>query len=126
MSSLVEKKGFSYAFDPSACEDCGGKCCIGKSGSIRIFRGDIAKISSYLEVDTDTLMKLYVFKSGYRYLIKEVRRGDSYECIFFDTVSKGCKIYGARPLQCSSFPFWDYYRDRVDELKQECVGVIDV
>ena len=33
-------------------------------------------------------------------------------------------IYDARPNQCITFPFWDYYKTRLDELKQECPGII--
>lgn len=35
-------------------------------------------------------------------------------------------IYEVRPTQCRTFPFWDYFKTRVDELKLECPGVVDV
>jgi hypothetical protein len=32
-------------------------------------------------------------------------QGRTYNCIFWD--SKGCKVYEDRPIQCSTYPFWD-------------------
>ena len=69
-------------------------------------------------------MKKYLFKKGYKYSLKEIKYNDSHECIFYDRDINGCKIYEARPSQCITFPFWDYYKTRVDELKQECPGII--
>jgi Fe-S-cluster containining protein len=68
---------------------------------------------------------LYLFKKVYKYSIKELKYNNSYECIFYDRISNGCGIYDARPNQCKTFPFWDYYKTRITELKQECPGIID-
>ena len=63
-------------------------------------------------------------KKGYKYSIKEQLFNGSYECIFYDRKSNGCGIYDARPTQCKTFPFWDYYKQRVDELQLECPGIV--
>ncbi|MBF0985426.1 MAG: YkgJ family cysteine cluster protein, partial [Campylobacter sp.] len=34
--NLLRQNGFSYEFDASECELCGGKCCTGESGYIWI------------------------------------------------------------------------------------------
>jgi len=125
MSTLVSKEGFDYAFNPSACESCAGKCCTGDSGYIYVAKVEIETIAKLLKLDTREFVQNYLFKKMYKYSIKEKQVGDSYECIFYNSKTNGCTIYEARPLQCRTFPFWDYYKKRVDELKLECPGIID-
>ena len=126
MSTLIKKEGFSYAFNPLACESCQGKCCTGESGYIYVNKTEIEKIANHLELDVRDFVNKYLFKKMYKYSIKEKKIGDSYECIFYDALSNGCTIYEARPIQCKTFPFWDYYKKRVDELKLECPGITNV
>ena len=126
MSTLMKEDGFDYSFNPSACENCEGKCCTGESGYIYVSKSEIENIALILEMDVKEFINKYLFKKMYKYSIKEKKNGDSYECIFYDSTKNGCTIYDARPLQCKTFPFWDYYKTRVDELKLECPGISDV
>ena len=125
MSDLIRKEGFSYAFDPSKCESCEGRCCTGESGYIYLTQDEIVGIAKLLKLDTQTFIDTYLYKKGYKYSIKEVVVGLSNDCIFYDRKTNGCKIYEARPLQCRTFPFWDYFKHRIGELKQECPGIVD-
>ena len=126
MPTITKKDDFSYGFDENACSTCKGKCCTGESGYIYVTKAEIENISEHLCLDIKDFMQQYLFKKSYKYSIKEIKFGESHECIFYDRESNGCKIYEARPLQCKTFPFWDYYKTRVEELKLECPGVIDV
>ena len=126
MSTIIKKDGFSYAFDFSACNTCAGRCCTGESGYIYVTKTEIESISSLLNLNVNDFVREYLFKKLYKYSIKERKVGESYECIFYDKESNGCTIYEARPLQCRTFPFWDYYKQRVSELKLECPGIVDV
>ena len=123
MSNIMNQEGYSYSFNPMACECCQGRCCTGDSGYIYVTKDEILNIAELLELDVNTFVKEYLFKKGYKYSIKEMKYNDSYECVFYNRESNGCNIYDARPLQCKTFPFWDYYKTRVDELKLECPGV---
>lgn len=125
MSNIMKKEGYNYAFDPRACESCQGRCCTGESGYIYVTKNEIFSIAELLELDVNEFASKYLFKKMYKYSIKEQKFGDSYECVFYNRESNGCNIYDARPLQCRTFPFWDYYKTRVDELKLECPGIID-
>jgi len=125
MSNITTKESFPYAFDSSACATCQGRCCTGESGYIYVTKDEIRNIAEVLKIDINELRVKYLFKKGYKYSIKELKCNDSYECVFYDRESNGCKIYNARPSQCKTFPFWDYYKTRVDELKEECPGIID-
>ena len=125
MSTLMKQDGFDYLFNPSACQECQAKCCTGESGYIYVSKTEIEAIAKLLSMDVREFVNEYLFKKMYKYSIKERQNGDSHECIFYDPTSNGCSIYDARPNQCKTFPFWDYYKTRVDELKLECPGIID-
>ncbi len=125
MSTIIKKENYPYAFDTSACATCEGRCCTGESGYIYVSKAEIFAIAEVLTMDVNEFALKYLFKKGYKYSIKENKIDDSYECVFYDRDSNGCKIYNARPSQCKTFPFWEYYKTRVDELKLECPGIID-
>lgn len=126
MSDLMKQDGFPYAFNPCACETCEGRCCTGESGYIYVTKDEIFAIAEFLDMDVNDFAIKYLFKKGYKYSIHERKVGDSYECVFFDRQKNGCGIYEARPSQCRTFPFWDYFKTRIDELKDECPGIVDV
>ncbi len=127
MSTITKQEGYPYAFDTSACATCQGRCCTGESGYIFLSKSEIMNIAKHLEMDVNDFGVKYLFKKGYKYSIKERKVDEnSYECIFYDKNANGCTIYDVRPSQCKTFPFWDYYKTRVNELKLECPGIIDV
>ena len=123
--SIIKKEGYPYAFNSDACATCQGRCCTGESGYIYVTKAEIFAIAELLNMDVNEFGVKYLFKKGYKYSLKENKIDDSYECIFYDRESNGCKIYMARPNQCKTFPFWDYFKTHVDELKEECPGIID-
>ncbi|MCX6074131.1 MAG: YkgJ family cysteine cluster protein [Campylobacterales bacterium] len=123
MSDLMTHENFSYAFDASACASCGGNCCTGESGNIFVSVTEITAIAALLEMDEREFRREYLRKEGYRYSLKEKIVNGSHDCVFFNRSQNGCSIYTARPLQCRTFPFWDYFRTRIDELKAECPGI---
>ena len=125
MSNIIKKEGYPYSFNTDACATCQGRCCTGESGYIYVNKNEIEKIASLLEMKVNDFRVKYLFQKGYKFSIKEQRFNDSYECVFYDRESNACKIYMARPSQCHTFPFWDYYKTRVDELKKECPGILD-
>ncbi|OQX57820.1 MAG: zinc/iron-chelating domain-containing protein [Helicobacteraceae bacterium 4484_230] len=125
MYDLVRNDDYPYLFDANACAECGGRCCTGESGNIFVSAGEIRELALLKKMSEHDFIECYLEKRGYKYSLKEKRIGDSYDCIFYDRQINGCAVYEARPKQCRTFPFWDYYKTRVAELKQECPGVID-
>ena len=123
---IIKHETYPYAFNSDACSSCEGKCCTGESGYIYVTKAEIINIAKLLDMDVNEFGVKYLFKKDYKYSIKENKFNDSYECVFYDRESNGCKIYMARPNQCKTFPFWDYYKTRVKELKKECPGIVDV
>jgi len=123
--SIIKQENYPYSFNSDACNSCEARCCTGESGYIYVTKTEIEEISKLLNLDVNDFVSEYLFKKAYKYSIKEIKYNDSYECVFYDRESNGCGIYNARPLQCRTFPFWDYYKTRVKELKLECPGIID-
>ncbi len=123
---MIEHKDFSYKFDESKCATCEGNCCIGKSGYIWINKEEISVLSNYLKITKEECFNRYLYKEGYKFSIKEKALGNNnFACIFFNLDKKQCSIYDARPVQCRTFPFWEYFKSNVKEVKEECPAILD-
>lgn len=122
--TLVTRQGFPFAFNPAACESCGGRCCNGESGNIWVNNGEKEALAAALGLDLAAFAQRFLKKVGYRHSIGERRQGENYACLLYDGEKGGCSVYEARPRQCRTFPFWDYFRERPQEAAAECPGVI--
>ncbi len=120
----MTKEGFDYAFDPKACENCEGNCCIGESGYIWVTPVEIKNIAHFLGMGEVAFREKHLRKIRYRYSLKERQIAESYECEFFDKQQRKCTIYEVRPSQCRTFPFWDYFKEHIQEVEKECPGII--
>ena len=124
MDGLMYQEGFSYAFNPKACQTCAGKCCIGESGYIWVSHEEIEAIAKKLLLTKENFINNYLLKIRYRFTIKEIPYEGGYGCIFFNREKKMCSIYDVRPSQCRTFPFWEYFKENIDEVVTECPGII--
>ncbi|WP_457595143.1 YkgJ family cysteine cluster protein [Hydrogenimonas sp.] len=120
---LITEEGFGYAFDPKACETCGGNCCTGESGHIWVAVQKIPEMAAFLGIGSDEFIERYLEKVGYRFSLREKVVDGEYDCIFFDRRLRRCTVYPVRPMQCRTFPFWDYFKDHEEELRNECPGI---
>jgi Fe-S-cluster containining protein len=124
MYNIVREDGYNFGFDVSKCASCEGNCCIGESGYIWASPKEIDDMASFLELTRDEFLKDYTQKVGYRISLKELKIKDSFHCIFFDADKRGCSIYPVRPKQCRTFPFWDHFKENIDEVVKECPGIV--
>ena len=121
---IVRKKGWPFQFNPDACKQCGGKCCIGEPGDIWVSSPRISKIANHLGLEIWEFSNRFLRRGPKGYSLKEVQlAANNFACIFFDTTKKQCSIYAVRPLQCRSFPFWKIFQEYPKEADQECPGV---
>lgn len=120
---MIEKEGFDYQFSPSACDSCQGRCCTGESGYIYATLPELEAMALLLGLEWEVFATNYLKKTANGFSLKEVRYNESYDCIFYDRASNGCSIYDARPKQCRTFPFWDYFKHHKEELLAECPGI---
>ncbi len=111
---------------PFECTEC-GKCCQTK-GEVFLNPSETKGASDVLGISVDEFKALYVarveeFPSkrepvGWT-VLKQKETNDVTECIFLK--DNKCEIYGSRPLQCSTYPFWPRFMDDVDEWNDEVV-----
>jgi Fe-S-cluster containining protein len=120
----ITKDGFDFSFNPNECSNCNGNCCIGESGYIWINPDEIEKLAKFLDISVEELKEKFLFKAKYKYSIREKKVSeDNFACAFFDLDKKMCMIYDLRPTQCRTFPFWDYFRKKPNEVKEECPAI---
>ena len=124
MEGLMHEEGYAYAFNPKACEACQGNCCIGESGYIWVSLEEIRAMAQHQKMSEAVFINDYLLKIRYRFTIKEIAYEGGYGCIFFDMGKKMCRIYDVRPQQCRTFPFWEYFKENIDEVVTECPGII--
>ncbi|NKQ41796.1 MAG: YkgJ family cysteine cluster protein [Sulfurovum sp.] len=123
--SFVQKEGYGYSFNSSACTDCGGHCCTGESGYIWAKYAEIEKMADFVNLSTEEFATMYLRKVKHRYSLREkILTEDNYACVFFDDSIKRCSIYPVRPLQCCTFPFWEQFKTNKQEVRDECPGII--
>jgi len=122
---MITHKDYSFKFDENKCATCEGNCCIGESGYIWITMQEIDTLSKHLNITTKECFEKYLIKYGYKFSIKEKKISDNnYACVFFDLDKKQCSIYEARPTQCRTFPFWEHFKENIDEVVQECPAIV--
>ena len=123
---MIEQKGYPYKFDETICSQCDGNCCIGESGYIWITKDECIKLAELLNISLEELGQKYLLKVGYKYSLREKQLSrDNYACVFFDLTKKQCSVYEARPSQCRTFPFWEYFKQNIEEVKKECPAIIE-
>jgi Fe-S-cluster containining protein len=86
-----------------SCTRCGG-CCSGFPGYVWLSEAEIIRLSEHLNLEPA------VFAGHFTRVVRgfgpprlSLIEKDGFDCVFFED---GCKVYGARPYQCSSYPFW--------------------
>ncbi|HIP41007.1 MAG TPA: YkgJ family cysteine cluster protein [Campylobacterales bacterium] len=124
--NVLTQEGYTYKFTPLACSNCGGACCTGERGYIWAKYKEIEKMANFLELTLEEFATMYLRKVKHRYSLVETKLDvNNYACVFFDNTIKQCTIYPVRPLQCRTFPFWETFKNDIDEVKKECPGIID-
>lgn len=83
------------------CTQC-GKCCTGSPGYVWADEQEIQEMAKFLNVSVEEFVKKYMRKVDGRLALLEDPK--NYDCIFLK--DRLCQVYGARPKQCRTFPWW--------------------
>ncbi|MCR5217099.1 YkgJ family cysteine cluster protein [Treponema sp.] len=114
-----------------SCQQCSW-CCRFEGGVVRLSQDDLDRLCKWAELKEEQFKKVYCRSiednQGKNWLIlKTLQKGD---CIFWDQSlcqgKGGCQCYIARPLQCSTYPFWpEIIKDKESWNKQgqKCPGI---
>jgi len=86
-----------------ACTEC-GDCCVGEPGFVWVNKEEIETLAAELKLEVSQFEQMYVRRIGIRKSLKELSNGD---CVFFDKKKRACIVYGVRPRQCRTWPFWN-------------------
>ena len=99
------------------CTEC-GDCCTGDTGYVWVNKAEIAALAAEIgEADVHAFERDYVRKVGVRKSLKEFPNGD---CALFDPNKRRCAVYGARPRQCRTWPFWDSNLKTAQDWRRTC------
>ena len=121
---MIEKPGYPYRFDPTACRTCLGNCCRGSSGYVWITGEELDSLVAALGITPEHFAREYVRRSGSRLALRERVVNGEHLCCLFDHARRVCLVYDARPEQCRTYPFWEQFRGDPEGARYECPGVI--
>lgn len=124
MESKIDNLKFS-------CNGC-SICCRFKGGVVLLSKNDLINLSKWADLTEDQFIKVYCQwiknADGKEYLclktIKKYKETD--DCIFWDYNIPGCQCYNARPIQCSTYPFWPKIIENEvswNNEKKHCPGI---
>jgi Fe-S-cluster containining protein len=103
------------------CTEC-GKCCTGAPGYVWVQESEMQAMADFLNLSLKDFMRLYIRRVGNRYSL--VESTITYDCVFLK--NRKCRVYGARPTQCRSFPWWPQYLHSPEawaEAAKTCEGI---
>ena len=85
-------------------------------------KAEIEAMAASIDMDVEQFSRKFVRLVGIRCSLTELPNGD---CVFYDTASRGCRVYRVRPRQCRTWPFWPSNlksREEWDAMAEECPG----
>jgi len=84
------------------CTGC-GRCCTGEPGYVYVTKAEIKALAAALGMEVAEFEAAFVRPVGRRKSLVEHANGD---CVFYDSLSRRCRVYPLRPRQCRTWPFW--------------------
>jgi len=99
------------------CKVC-GSCCTGAPGYVWVDRAEIATLAAAVGLTPEEFEASFVRRVLKRKSLIELPNGD---CVFFDNLTRRCKVYEHRPRQCRSWPFWKSNLRTPEAWEQTCL-----
>ncbi len=94
------------------CTGCGECCKI--DGYIHVNKTDIKRFALHFGISVSEFKEKYVKRvPGWGNVLKGGREGP---CVFLKNGK--CSAYGARPVQCRTFPYWDMITSSPSEWEE--------
>ena len=120
MSSTASNKKFYQNGLRFECTRC-SNCCRHQPGYVFLTEGDMENIQIATGLSRDEVVDTYCRHVDVGITKRlSLKEKDNYDCIFWDEA--GCSIYGHRPLQCRSYPFWSAIVDTEESWERESIS----
>jgi uncharacterized protein len=103
------------------CTEC-GKCCTGSPGYVWVSEDEMQAMADFLAIPLKEFVRRYIRRVGQRYSLVESKI--TYDCVFLK--DKKCLVYGARPTQCRTYPWWPSNlrsKESWEETALTCEGI---
>lgn len=98
------------------CTQCGA-CCSGEPGYVWVDEPEIIAMAEEMNMSVDAFENKFVRDLAAGKSLLEYPDGD---CILLDPETRKCTVYGARPIQCRTWPFWDSTIKKKKDWKGTC------
>lgn len=110
------------------CTQC-GNCCTGPPGYVWFTDEELSAMAAHFELSPDEFLGKYCHKVRGQWSLGEVKVNGKYDCVFLERDAQGralCSIYGVRPTQCRTWPFWPENLDTPEDYtraSRDCPGM---
>lgn len=123
MESELPQSFYSQGLNFS-CTQC-SHCCRHEPGFVYLSQKDLTNLCQCFNLEEQQFIEMYCrwvpYYDGSHVLCLQEKANN--DCIFWDS---GCKAYSARPVQCSTYPFWSFILKNQEtwmEEAKECPGI---
>ena len=109
-------------FECSRCSVC---CGGGSPRVVYLSKRDLLELCKFFNMTSESFVSKYCRQITYYYgaIVLALKEQKNHDCILWQN---GCTAYKARPLQCSTYPFWTWMiedKSLWDECASECKGM---
>lgn len=106
------------------CKRC-SFCCGHSPGFVYLSKRDLDFLCDFFKMTKQEFAKTYCRWADYYEgkTVLALREKKNFDCILWNN---GCTAYSARPVQCSTWPFWTWMTDTKEmweECAKECPGM---
>ena len=98
------------------CTQCGA-CCSGEPGYVWVDQSEIEAMATEIGITVEAFEGKFIREIGNLRSLIEYPDGD---CILLDPRTRKCLVYGSRPVQCRTWPFWDSTLEKKKDWKETC------
>lgn len=106
------------------CQRC-SFCCGHSPGFVYLSERDLLTLCNFYDMEVSEFIEKYCRWVDYYYgeTVLALLEKKNYDCILWNN---GCSAYEARPIQCSTYPFWSWMiqdRKTWDDCAKDCLGM---
>lgn len=107
-----------------SCARC-SFCCGHSPGFVYLSKRDLTELCKFKKLSVKKFVEEYCRFADYYYgtQVLALKEQKNYDCILWQN---GCSCYEARPVQCSTWPFWSWIiesKQSWEECGKECPGI---